>query len=105
MLKYDKTVGINEEYSPKKLSFDLQQNFPNPCNSQMVIDFNVPNREMVVIEVYDVLGGRMKTRVDKILNPGRYSISFDASGLTSGVYYYSMMIASQRTTKKMLIIR
>jgi hypothetical protein len=47
----------------------------------------------------------MKTLVDKILNPGRYSISFDASGLTSGVYYYSMMIASQRTTKKMLIIR
>ena len=105
LLKYDKTVDINEGYSSKELSFKLHQNYPNPFNSQTMIEFTIPNREMARVEVYDVLGRRVKTFMNKILDPGRYSISFDASGLTSGMYYYSMITASQRTTKKMLIIQ
>ena len=105
LLKYDKTVDINADLSPKELSFKLYQNYPNPFNSQTEIDFTILNREMVVIEVYDILGRRVKTLMSKVLEPGKHRISFDASGLTSGVYYYSMITKSQRTTKKMLLLR
>ncbi|MDI6768035.1 MAG: T9SS type A sorting domain-containing protein, partial [Bacteroidota bacterium] len=85
--------------------FSLEQNYPNPFNSQTEMDFIIPNREMVRIEVYDVLGRRLKTLMNKVLESGKHSVSFDASGLTSGVYYYSIITASRRITKKMLIIQ
>lgn len=105
LLKYDRTVGIYEEDQFNAPSFELNQNYPNPFNSQTVMEFTIPNREMVRIEVYDVLGRRVKTLMNKILEPGKHSVSFDASGLPSGVYYYRLTAGTFTAVKKLLLLK
>lgn len=105
LLKYDKTVGIEEDYSYKELSFELSQSYPNPFNSRTEVEFTIPKRELVIVEVYDVLGRKVRTLMNKFLEPGKHRILFDASGIPNGVYYYSLITTSRRISKKVLLIQ
>jgi len=83
----------------------LSQNYPNPFNPSTTISFAIPNSEFVTLKVYDVLGREVATLVNENLNAGSYSYNFDASNLTSGVYFYKLQAGRYSETKKMILSR
>lgn len=98
-------VGIKkiEEIFPD--CFELSQNYPNPFNPITNIKFQILNYGNVILKVYDILGKEIKTLVNENLQPGTYSIRFDATGLSSGVYFYRMNAGDFVETKRMVLVR
>lgn len=85
---------------------ELSQNFPNPFNPTTTIRYGVPEQSMVRLEVFDILGRRVTVLVNnEMRQPGRYSASFDARNLASGVYMYRLIIGDQVMTKQMMLIK
>jgi hypothetical protein len=87
------------------VKFSLEQNFPNPFNPATTINYQLPKSGYVTLKVYNVLGREVATLVNKQKTQGRYSVSFDASGLTSGVYFYQIKAGDFIQTKKMVLLR
>jgi photosystem II stability/assembly factor-like uncharacterized protein len=92
--------------------YSLKQNFPNPFNPSTLIEFNIPTlnkggntRGVVNLSVYNSLGVIVAELINSELQPGSYSVSFDGSGLSSGVYYYKLTSDNFSQTKKMLLIK
>ena len=86
-------------------TFVLNQNFPNPFNPSTSITYFVPKESFVTIKIYDFLGREVKTLVNNFLSTGSYEILFDASDLTSGTYFYTMIAENYSNTKKMIILK
>ncbi|MCH8494816.1 MAG: T9SS type A sorting domain-containing protein [Balneolales bacterium] len=93
----------NPSELPRQLS--LSQNYPNPFNPQTTIRYEIPDFSMVRLDVFDVLGRRVARLVDFEQAPGEYSVNFDASRLSSGVYIYQISNGKDIITKKMLLIK
>jgi hypothetical protein len=85
--------------------FILNQNYPNPFNPSTTIQFSVPNSEIVQLKVFDILGRVVKTLVNGYRNAGKYNIEFNASELTSGIYFYQLKTSSFISTKKMILLK
>ena len=85
--------------------FVLSQNNPNPFNPSTSIQYVVSNRQFVNLKVYDVLGNEVATLISEEKPAGTYTVRFNASGLTSGVYFYTMRTKSYIKTKKMILLR
>ena len=85
--------------------FVLGQNFPNPFNPSTRISYFVPKESYVSIKVYDFLGREVTTLVNETKSTGSYELSFDASGLPSGTYFYTMIADNYTVTKKMIILK
>jgi len=85
--------------------FSLEQNYPNPFNQLSIINFKCSIGGYVSIVVYDLLGREVKTLVNEYKQPGTYQVSFNAEGLSSGVYFYKMTAGEFSETKKMILIR
>ncbi len=85
--------------------YRLEQNYPNPFNPTTNFGFRIANFGLVVLKVYDVLGREVAEVVNKELSAGNYSVSFDASELPGGVYYYQLRAGSFIETKKLLLMR
>lgn len=86
-------------------SYRLTQNNPNPFNPTTQIEFTVPSPERVTITLYDILGKKVATIVDRNYGPGTYNVSIDGSRLSSGNYFYQMEAGDFRATKKMLLLK
>lgn len=86
-------------------SFRLSQNFPNPFNPTTDIRYQLPLTSTVEISVYNALGQKVRTLVNQRQNAGHYSITFDANGLGSGVYYYKITSRKYQNIKKMLLVK
>jgi hypothetical protein len=86
-------------------SFKLYQNYPNPFNPMTTIEFEIPERANVKLIVYDILGREVGKLVDKELEPGRYKVNFEASELSSGVYFYRLEAGKFADVKKMLLVK
>jgi hypothetical protein len=99
------TNVVEETDAGIPVSFELEQNYPNPFNPSTVIKFQVPENSHITIKVYDVLGKEVAILVNEELTSGYYSVSFDASGLSSGVYYYSLKADNYYSTNKMLLLK
>lgn len=87
------------------MDYFLSQNFPNPFNPQTKINFSLPQDGFTELMVFDVTGKAVETIVKENLNAGEYSVDFDASGLTSGVYFYRISSNGYSVTKKMILIK
>jgi hypothetical protein len=85
--------------------FRLEQNYPNPFNPSTVIEFTLPQRGQVSLELFDVLGRRVKTLVDGTLEAGSHRTVVDASDLAGGVFFYRLTSAGGSMTRRMLVIR
>ena len=85
--------------------FNLYQNYPNPFNPESVIRFDLPKNTHVKITVYNILGTRVKVLTNKIMTAGTHQITFNATGLSSGVYVYSIITKEFRDTKKAIILK
>ncbi len=90
--------------------FSLRQNYPNPFNPTTEVHFDVPSRSSVKIEVYNVLGRKVKTLVDEEMAAGSYVRTWDGTSnsgnaISSGVYLYKMEAGSFVETKKMMMLK
>ena len=104
--KLDVPVSV---YENKKKDFPskflLYQNFPNPFNPTTKINYSIPRRNNVVIKVYDLLGKELTTLVNEEKTPGDYEVTWSASNLPNGVYFYRMQAGSFVETKKMFLVK
>jgi len=85
--------------------FKLNQNFPNPFNPSTKISFQLPNNEFVTLKIYDVVGQEVKTLVNSKMEKGKYDIDFNASQLSSGIYFYRIQAGKFIDTKKLILIK
>lgn len=90
---------------PLKEEFILRQNYPNPFNPSTKIDFNLPEQSFINLSVYDVLGNKILTLIEGVKNKGYYSINFNGSKYSSGIYYYTLKIGESRKSRKMLLLK
>lgn len=106
-------LGEVETSASLPVNFELAQNYPNPFNPSTTIKYTIPNNvtlsgvegSKVVLKIYDILGNEIKTLVNEEQTPGVHEVKFDATGLTSGVYFYKLDTPKFTSTKKMILLR
>ena len=86
-------------------TFQLMQNYPNPFNPSTKIYFRIPVSGFVTMTVFDVLGRHVTTLVNENLHAGTYETTFNAFGLSSGVYFYKLQAGTFVETKRLLLLR
>lgn len=98
-------VGVTTVGGTTPTAFVLEQNYPNPFNPSTMLRFALPQLSHVRLTVYNVIGQKVETLIDGVKEAGNHSVSFDASRLSSGVYFYTIDAGSFHATKKMLLMR
>jgi len=99
-------TGVNTRNAyPNPTRFSLTQNYPNPFNPSTAISFNIPSRSLVSLKVFDLLGKEVATIVSGELPAGSYTERWDASTMTSGIYFYRLQAGSSTETKKLVLLR
>ena len=98
-------TSITDDQNEIPAEFSLSQNYPNPFNPTTSIRYAIPKPGFVTLKVYDVLGREVTTLVNAEKSAGSYEINFDASELTSGIYFYSVSAGSFTETKKMVLLK
>jgi len=99
-------VGVDDQNPPFGLTnFELNQNFPNPFNPQTTIRFYIPERSFIKLKVFAMLGDEVRLLLNEEKGVGYHEITFDGSGLPSGVYFYTLQTPTFSQTKKMVLLR
>jgi photosystem II stability/assembly factor-like uncharacterized protein len=96
---------IRHRHSVIPNQFALGQNYPNPFNPRTTISYQLPRRSEVTLKVFDVLGKEVITLVNNVEEPGNKSVQFDASKLTSGIYFYKVSAGSFTQTRTLLLLK
>ena len=100
------TVGVEDEANNSVVSnFNLAQNYPNPFNPSTKISYAIQSPELVTLRVFDVLGREVAMLVNQYQSAGNHSVSFDASSLASGMYFYKLEAGSFQSIKKMMLLK
>jgi hypothetical protein len=86
-------------------SYNLSQNYPNPFNPVTMIKFALPKASFVKLKVYDILGREVANLVNDFKSAGTYIVDFDASALSSGVYFYRLETEKYTDVKKMVVLK
>jgi hypothetical protein len=103
---------VQEE--PKSASkFQLYQNYPNPFNPSTTIRYELPRASHVVLMVFNILGQEVATLVDETQEPGYKSVQWDASGVSTGMYFYRLQVRPTEggqagdyvSAKKLMLLR
>jgi hypothetical protein len=99
-------TSINDiEITSHPQKFNLHQNYPNPFNAITNFEFRIPNFSHVELSVYNILGQKVATLLDEKRPAGQHKVTFDASGLASGIYYYKLVAGDINLTRKMLLLK
>ncbi|MBK6915050.1 MAG: T9SS type A sorting domain-containing protein [Ignavibacteriales bacterium] len=85
--------------------FSISQNYPNPFNPNTNISYSIPENAFVTLKIYDVLGNEVEVLINEQKESGNYQIDFNASELSSGIYYYTLTAGNFTSTKKMSLIK
>ncbi|MCB0732894.1 MAG: T9SS type A sorting domain-containing protein, partial [Ignavibacteriae bacterium] len=86
-------------------TFELYQNYPNPFNPTTNISFSLQNSEFVSLKVFNAIGQEVKTLVSENMSAGAHTVTFNASDLTSGVYFYRLESGNTVSIKKMMLMK
>jgi hypothetical protein len=86
-------------------TYKLEQNYPNPFNPTANFEFRIADFGFVSLKVYDALGKEVGTLVNEEKSPGTYEVTFDASSLASGIYYYELRTEKFSSLKKMILMK
>ena len=105
LLKYSPVVGIGNISGEVPSEFKLDQNYPNPFNPATVIKFAMPRSGYVTLKVYNALGKEVETLLSENMIAGGHEVVFDASSLSSGLYFYQIITNGFTDTKKMLLVK
>ena len=101
--RIDYISNVNDQTGVSK--YQLLQNYPNPFNPTTTIKYSIKNSGLVSLKVYDILGHEVATLVDQNQQIGNYDVSFDASRLASGIYYYRLKSGTFIQTKKLILLK
>lgn len=99
------TVSVKKISGELPVCYSLEQNYPNPFNPLTKINFSLPKSEYVTLTIYNMLGMEIIKLVNNKLHPGIYTVYFDGSGFSGGVYFYHIKTDSFVNTKKMVLIK
>lgn len=100
------TIGINNISTTLPETFNLKQNYPNPFNPSTKIRFDViSGADPVKLVIYDMTGREVQLLFNQTFLPGSYEYTFDASGLSGGVYFYTLQSADKIESRKMTLIK
>ena len=99
------SIQVSNEYTFNPEGFALHQNYPNPFNPSTVINYQLPVSSLVVLKVYDLLGREVAELVNTHQAFGNHTITFNASDLSSGMYFYILRAGEFTQTKKMLLVK
>jgi hypothetical protein len=97
-------TSVNEDDN-LPIKYQLDQNYPNPFNPTTNINYSLRDEQNVTLSVYDMLGRKVATLVNGVKQAGNYSVTFDASQLSSGIYYYTLKAGNFTSTKKMMLVK
>jgi hypothetical protein len=104
ILKNNTVVTEVDDFS-FPVQFSLEQNYPNPFNPSTTIEFSVPQGGLVTLKVFNVLGKEVATLMNGQVEAGKHKVEFDARGLNSGVYFYTVESGKYSETKKMILLK
>lgn len=100
--KTGREVALNNKLPT---SFSLFQNHPNPFNTVTTITYSLPNDTHVKLIVYNICGQKVKELQNRVIESGTHSVTWDAWGMPSGAYFYTLMIDGIVESKKMLLVK
>ena len=98
-------TDVEKEDDNIPTEFALNQNYPNPFNPSTTITFSIPDEEFISLKVFNSLGEEVAELVNETKPAGNYSVSFDASELTSGIYFYKLNAGNFFQTRKMMLVK
>jgi hypothetical protein len=102
---YNPATAVEEPGNSQPTEFDLAQNYPNPFNPTTTINYSLPQADNVAIIVYDINGREVARVVNGYKVAGSHSVIFDATNLSSGIYFYSINSGQYFNTKKMMLLK
>jgi len=98
-------VSVNSQLNTNLSDYALYQNYPNPFNPLTTISFTLPSRSFVTLKIFDLLGREVATIVSEELSVGNYSRQWNASNISSGIYFYRLQAGSFIETKKLIFLK
>jgi hypothetical protein len=101
----DTVIGINIAGTEIPSQFRLHQNYPNPFNPVTTVKFEIPKKTHVKLIVYDIMGREVEVLADGIMNPSAYSVKWNASRFSSGIYFCRLITEGYTETRKMMLIK
>ena len=102
-ISFRKSVNVQNTIS--ELKFELYQNFPNPFNPRTIINYELRIKNFVILKVYDIAGREVATLVNEIMPAGKHAVEFNAEGLSSGVYIFTLKAGGFGKTLRMVVVR
>lgn len=96
---------LNEVIIDIPLQFELSQNYPNPFNPTTLIRYSIPTTGPTTLKVFNEAGEEVATLVDGLIAAGEYEVNFDATGLSSGIYFYTLTSGEFTQTKKLVLMQ
>ena len=109
-LSFGPATGVEQSFPIKPNVFTLSQNYPNPFNPSTIITYQIPNDGIVRLDIFDVMGRMLTTLVNEEKSVGQYSVPFDGSQFTSGIYFYRINVLTRdgksfSQTNKMILMK
>jgi hypothetical protein len=98
-------VDIEHQPAGLPVEYRLSQNFPNPFNAQTTIQYSLPERAIVSIDIYDILGRRIETIVEGMKPAGNHQATWAAGDQPSGVYFYRIQAGGFVETKRCVLLK
>ena len=102
-ISISRSSGIINNSTP--VNFGLGQNFPNPFNPDTRIIYNIDKKGLVTLKIYDILGRKIATLVNEVLEPGSYYVNFNSENISNGVYYYILQLNNRMDVKQMIVVK
>lgn len=99
------TAVSEESYSLLPRTITLRQNYPNPFNPTTAISFTLPRRSQVSLDVFNILGQKVTTLTNSQLPVGEHTLSWDASDVASGIYFYRLRVGETTLARKMVLLK
>jgi len=103
---FDRTSTVDVKHISEAVKgYELKQNYPNPFNPFTTIRFSIPENDFVSLKIFDINGKEIQSLINENKNQGSYEVNFNASNLSSGVYFYKLNTSSYSSIKKMTLIK
>jgi len=98
-------TGLTDDNPKQPLKFALHQNYPNPFNPTTIINYELPISSFVELNIYNTIGQKVATRVSENLQAGYHQVEWEASGFSSGIYFYQIKAGGFQAVRKMILLR
>ena len=103
--KYQLLTEVSQTDNLLPQDYNLGQNYPNPFNPTTTIQFSIPEKTNVKLLLYNSIGEKVQELLEEEMSPGNYQTKLNGEGLTSGIYFYTLITDNYITTKKMILLK